>query len=338
MCVETKEIFQSIIQAARYYEVSYSDISSCCRARNLFNNTCGGFHWRFIEMENNKYINIPTVCPSCGSPLIRKENIEKNGEPIITLHCINPQCPAQLLAYLTHFVSRSAMNIDGLSEATLELLIDNDYLHNACDIFYLSKVKSSIEKLPGMGKKSVEKLLANIERARNVTMENFIVALGIPQIGKAAAKILSKKYGGNMDNMVSDLVHCSIKYWSADTFGPSMTGELFSYFLDLNNMNAYHCLRREVNILIPQDEPIVADEDNFCFGKTFCVTGAFETMKRSEIEKIISDKGGKLTGSVTKNTNILLTNDADSGSSKAKKAKELGTRIMDEIEFLSKII
>lgn len=285
------------------------------------------------NMTKSNTSTFPEVCPVCGDKLVLKTNYNPtNQEPVETLWCVNLHCSAQLISRLTYFVSRPAMNIDGLSEGVLTTLVKHGFIKTPSDIYHLEKYKEEIAKLDGFGTKSVQKLLDAITVSRVVDMEHFIVALGIPQIGKSAAKALSTKYGGSLDAMVQDMAETFRDDWSASTFGPSMTESFWNWFSNYSNVHEFNLLKKEIILSIPKK--VEMSEDNFFKGKTFCVTGAFETMKRSEIEKIITDRGGKLTGSVSKNTNFLLTNEANSGSSKAKKARELGTPIMSEEEFL----
>ena len=283
--------------------------------------------------EYKHYEDYPKICPSCGHYLEEKE-----GSTGITLMCNNPNCPAKNLAKFVQFVSKQGMNIEGLSEATLEKFIDIGYIQTFEDIYKLDRYKDDIIKMEGFGKKSWDKLWISIQKSRNCKLENYLVALSIPLIGKSAARTISKHCKGSYEDLI---LNCSeeFDFTQLEDFGEKMNESIYNWVND-----DYRAVNLEGSSLINyltfekiDDTDLIVDEDNFCNGKTFCVTGAFVKYKRSELEKIITDRGGKLTGSVSKKTNYLLTNDADSGSSKAVKAKELNIPILSEEEFIKKV-
>lgn len=280
--------------------------------------------------KSNTYV-FPEVCPCCGETLeLRKDGIAE------VLYCNNIKCPAKLLSQFTHFVSKPAMNIDGLSESTLEKFIEMGFIKNYADIYKLHRHETEIINMEGFGKRSYEKLLTSINNSRNVKLENVIVALGIPLIGKTAAKTISKYFKGDWWRF-DEAVTCGTDFTILDDFGDAMNQSLYDFADQLNHHYSeqlYYGLFEELTFIKEEETEIAND---FINGKTFCVTGSFNTMKRSEIEKIITDRGGKLSGSVSKKTSYLLTNDADSGSSKAVKAKELNIPIMSENDFIEKI-
>lgn len=280
--------------------------------------------------RSNSYV-FPTTCPCCGQPVeIRKDGIAE------VMYCTNDNCPAKLLSQFTHFVSKPAMNIDGLSESTLEKFIDVGFIKNYADIYKLNRYENEIINMEGFGKRSYEKLQNSINNSRNVKLENVIVALGIPLIGKTAAKTISKYFKGDWYSFV-EAVTSGMDFTVLDDFGDAMNQSLYDFADQLNHHYSeqlYYGLFEELTFIKEEKTEIVND---FFAGKTFCITGSFNTMKRSEIEKIITDRGGKLSGSVSKKTSYLLTNDADSGSSKAIKAKELNIPIMSENDFVEKI-
>lgn len=281
--------------------------------------------------RSNTYV-FPTACPSCGEELeIRKDGIAE------VLFCNNEDCPAKILSKFVHFVSKHGMNIDGLSESTLEKFIDRGYITKYADLYHLEDCAKQIQEMDGFGKKSYEKLIKSIEESRNVKLENVLVALGIPLIGKTASKTISKYFKGDFIKF-AEAATSGMDFTELDDFGEAMNQSLYDFADRLNHHykdQLYYELFDELNFIVEEEAELV--ENDFINGKTFCVTGKFETMKRSDIEKIITDRGGKLSGSVSKKTDYLLTNEADSGSSKAKKAQELGTPIMSEDEFLVKI-
>ena len=275
--------------------------------------------------RSNTYV-YPTVCPCCGEPLeLKSDGIAE------VLYCNNENCPAKVLSKFTHFVSKHGMDIDGLSESTLEKLIDRGFIKKYADIYNLDKYSKQIQSMDGFGKKSYDKLIASIEKSRNVKLENFLVALGIPLIGKSASKAISNAFNGDYESLIE--YGPDFDFTQLEDFGDSMNVSMHKWLTSCPDIEV--SIQNELKFVKEEKKKVI--ENDFVSGKVFCVTGAFKTMKRSEIEKIITDRGGKLSGSVSKKTDYLLTNEADSGSSKAKKAQELGTPIMSEEEFLSKI-
>ena len=282
--------------------------------------------------QSGTYTLINT-CPCCGSQL-RIAPPTKTSK-VNVLKCENPTCSAKQLAKFNHFVSKACMNIDGLSESTLDVLINNGYLHKLVDIYHLVEYKEELLELERFGKAKVDKLLKAIDASRNVKLENFINALGISNIGKSASRTISKYCKGDINTFIS-LYQDGFDFTQLEDFGKAMDKAIYDYFdPDSDNMKFISGLVSELNFIV-ETAPVVSADD-FINGKTFVVTGAFHTMKRSELEKIIIDRGGKLSGSVSKKTDYLLTNDGDSGSTKAEKAKTLNIPIMSEEEFLSKI-
>lgn len=275
--------------------------------------------------RSNTYV-YPTVCPCCGEPLeLKNDGIAE------VLYCYNEECPAKVLSKFTHFVSKQGMDIDGLSESTLEKLIDRGFIKKYADIYNLDKYAKQIQSMDGFGKKSYDKLIASIEKSRNVKLENFLVALGIPLIGKSASKAISNAFNGDYESLIE--YGPDFDFTQLEDFGDSMNVSMHKWLTSCPDIEV--SIQNELKFIKEEKKEVI--ENDFIVNKVFCVTGVFKTMKRSEIEKIITDRGGKLSGSVSKKTDYLLTNEADSGSSKAKKAQELGTPIMSEEEFLSKI-
>lgn len=281
------------------------------------------------ENDGDADFKIPKICPCCGKPTTTK--ISESGAE--TLWCENPDCPEKNLAKFVQFVSKPAMNIDGLSEATLKRFIDAGYVKKYADLYHLDKYKNEIIEMDGFGEKSYNKLMESIEKSRHVKLENLLVALSIPNIGKTAAKEISKHFNGDWMAFEEALDFNNFDFSTLDGFGETMSQALHNWWNSEDSL--FTNLIFELNLV--WDKPVQIATNEFINGKTFCVTGAFNTMKRSEIEKIITDNCGKLTGSVSKKTDYLLTNEANSGSSKAKKAAELGTSIMNEEEFLKRI-
>ena len=277
------------------------------------------------EQDGNGEIDIPDVCPICGeSTAIQKDN---DTEVLI---CTNHDCSGKLLGRFNHFVSKKGMNIDGLSEATLELLISKGYIKEFKDIYVLSDNAKELALLPGMGAKSVEKLLQSIEKSREVKLENFICALGIPNIGLSASKTISKYSFGRYDDFVN-LIEKTQDWTAFEDFGKVMSDNLNDYIN--NHFEEMDALASEMNFIEPEFKDF---KNNQFTGKTLVVTGKLNHFTRDSINEKIVSLGAKTAGSVSKKTDYLITNDA-SGSSKYQKAVALNIPIITEDEFLKMI-
>lgn len=272
-------------------------------------------------------------CPCCGKPLIiTKASATSNAN---FLFCSNTDCSAKKLAQFNHFVSKPCMNIDGLSESTLDILLGEGLITTYKDIYHLKEHYDELIKLDRFGEKKVENLLASIEKSRNVKLENYLNALGIPNIGKSASRVISNYFHGDVNAFYRVMID-DFDFSQLEDFGLIMNDAIYDFFSDKNtNRWIFEDLLPELNFI--KEEVNNSSKNKFIDGKTFVVTGKFETKTRSELEKIIVDRGGKLSGSVSKKTDYLLTNDAESGSSKAEKAKLLKIPIMNEKEFLEKL-
>ncbi len=264
-------------------------------------------------------------CPCCrGDVEIHNENGSK------TLHCTNPDCKAKLLGKLVHFVSKNAINIDGLSEQTLQKFIDLRWLESFKDIYYLSEHKNEMYKLDGFGKKSVDKLLESIEKSRNTTLDRFIYGLCIPLIGRTASKDIANNF--NYDYEQFRKYGIVTHYKGIDGFGDSMNDSIHDY-LRKNHMMV-EMLADEFTFIVNEKSENKVNLSN----KTFVITGSLNHYKnRDELVSIIEQLGGKVSGSVSAKTNYLINNDTESNSSKNKKAKELGIPIMSENQFVQMI-
>ena len=266
-------------------------------------------------------------CPCCGSKLV----LNQADSGTETLVCPNENCAAKQLAQFAHFVSKPCANIDGLSEAILAKFVDMGFIKTYADIYHLSEHKNEIVKLDGFGEKSYKKLYEAIELSREIKLSNYITALGIPLIGKAAGKTISKAFNDNYA-LFAESWKNGFDFSALDDFGEAMAEAMKNAWLNPNPL--WVGLDKEFSFVVEEAPKVSADD--FISGKTFVVTGSFVNYKRSELEKIIADRGGKLSGSVSAKTSYLLTNDVDSGSSKAEKAKKLNIPIMGENEFIQK--
>ena len=265
---------------------------------------------------------IPDTCPACGGEArICKEN------DVEALYCMNPDCAAKKIRGFTLFASRDAMNIDGLSQSTLEKFIAMGFIHEFADIFQLDRHKDAITQMEGFGEKSYENLILSLDKARNTTLSRVIYSLGIPGIGLANAKVICRHF----EDDLSAVRQASLEEISAiDGIGPVLAGNIYSYFHDkMNNQK----LDRLMGFLTLHKE--AASQTQIFAGVTFVITGSVTHFaNRNEMKALIESLGGKVTGSVTGKTTYLINNDTMSNSSKNKKAKELGIPIISEEEFL----
>lgn len=265
---------------------------------------------------------IPDKCPVCGQEArIRRDN------DVETLYCMNPDCVAKRIKAFTLFTSRDAMNIDGLSEATLEKFIAMGFIHNFGDIFEIGKYKEQIVEMEGFGQKSFDNLMASLERAKKTTLAKVIYSLGIANIGLANAKVICKYF----DDDLEKIRNASEEEISAiEGIGPVIAKSLSDYFHKEENNQRLDHLLGHLHIIHEENS-----EEQIFAGKTFVITGSVEHFaNRSEAKTFIEARGGKVTGSVTKKTDYLINNDKTSTSSKNKKAQELGIPILSERDFL----
>ena len=273
---------------------------------------------------------VPEFCPVCGG---RTEL--KDEEGVQTLYCTNPDCMAKKIKLLTHFVSRDAMNIAGLSEMTLEKFVGENMIHELSDVFKLSGHREKIVALEGFGEKSYNNLVKNIDKARETTAVRVLYSLGIANIGLATAKLICRFFDNDIEKITKAKTEELTKI---DGVGEVMAGVFADYFNKDENLRTLEHLLLEVHI--ENAEANANDEgssegNNTISGLTFVVTGDVEKFKnRRELSDFIESKGGKVTGSVTGKTDYLINNDLASNSGKNKKAKELGIKIISENDFL----
>ena len=273
---------------------------------------------------------VPEFCPVCGG---RTEL--KDEEGVQTLYCTNPDCMAKKIKLLTHFVSRDAMNIAGLSEMTLEKFVGENMIHELSDVFKLSGHREKIVSLEGFGEKSYNNLIESIDKARETTAVRVLYSLGIANIGLATAKLVCRFFDNDIERITKAKPD---ELTQIDGVGEVMAGVFADYFNKDENLRTLEHLLLEVHI--ENAEANANDEGNIegnnaISGLTFVVTGDVEKFKnRRELSDFIESKGGKVTGSVTGKTDYLINNDLTSNSGKNKKAKELGIKIISENEFL----
>ena len=266
--------------------------------------------------------DIPEHCPACGGDT---RISERDG--VETLYCANPGCPAKAMKAFTLFVSRDAMNIEGMSEATLEKFMAHGLIRDFSDIFLLNRHREEIMEMDGFGEKSYDKLWQAIEKARSATLSRMIYALGIPGIGLANAKMICRAFASDPEKVRGASME---ELDEIDGIGEVLARGYVEWWQDEKHQQEFDRLLQQVTLQREQEE----GGEKFK-GKTFVVTGSLEHFaNRSALKDAIEKQGGKVTGSVTGKTDYLINNNRESSSSKNKKARELGIPVITEKDFL----
>ena len=280
--------------------------------------------------KNGNYIPIPEVCPVCGGKTERRVNSDDTSE---SLYCTNPQCPAKHIGRYTRLVERDGLNVIGLSKAAIEKFVDSGFLHEFRDLYHLQEYKDQILEMEGMGEKSYQNMIDAIESSRTTTFRQFFYSLGIPEAGHDVAKILEKECSRRKTRFFEDMAGAADgveKFQKMSGIGEVIAQNLCCWYKE--HKEEYQNLLYELTIT---DDEV---EDNFTVqdlvGKTFVITGKLETYpNRDALKSEIESRGGKVSGSVSKNTTYLINNDTESMSGKNKKAKELGITVISESDF-----
>lgn len=274
------------------------------------------------NLTRSSNLPIPDICPACGqeAKVIRENEVE-------ALYCMNPECAAKKIKAFTLFVSRDAMNIDGLSEATLEKFIARGFIHNFGDIFEIGRYRKEIIEMEGFGQKSFDNLMESLEKAKETTLAKVIYSLGIANIGLSNAKVICRHFDNDLEAIrKADLEEVS----AIDGIGPVIARNLVEYFQKAENNQKLDQLMQHLHI-----QKDVLQKEQIFTGVNFVITGSLEHFSnRSEAKNLIESLGGKVTGSVTGKTTYLINNDTASNSSKNKKARELGVPILSEEDFI----
>lgn len=304
-------------------ELGYGDIIEVYKSNMIIPKV----HDNLIRSNTWTY---PTTCPCCNHPTeIHNENGSK------TLHCTNPDCSAKFISKLTNFVNKNGMNIVGLSESTLETLVEKNYVTSFVDLYHLDKYKAELSALPGLGAKSVSKLLASINDSRTVDLTHLITAMGINLIGKSTAKLISKHCEDNIHGFIFIMENTSLEFAAVDGIGVVATTSLDNWWHE--NRDMFYELLGELDIqMIKEDKPenTGANLNN----ATFCITGKLEHFEnRDSLISSIEMHGGKYLNSVSSKLNYLINNDKTSTSGKNKKALEVGCDIISEADYLQMI-
>ena len=279
------------------------------------------------NLTRSDSLEIPKCCPACGG-LTKIKQVNE----VQSLYCMNPECSAKKIKAFTLFVSRDALNIEGLSEATLEKFIAKGFLHDFTDIFHLDRYEEEIKEMEGFGEKSYKNLITSIDNARKTTLPKMIYSLGIANIGLANAKMICKEYRYDLQAMMNANEE---ELSQIDGVGAVIAGTFCDYFRDEKHRKLVEKLLKDLTIA----EEAVEEGNQILTGKSFAITGSLEHFEnRNQLKEKIESLGGKVTGSVTGKTFALINNDAASNSSKNKKARELGIEIITEREFLDRYV
>jgi len=276
--------------------------------------------------QTGEFAAVPKECPVCSG------NTEIIGDPEV-LYCINPHCDAKKLQALSHFVGRNAMNIDGLSEQTLEKFVANGFVDTFLDLFSLSRFEEAITTMDGFGQKSYDNLISAIEAAKDVALPNFIFALGIRHVGLSNAKLLCKYFKHDAMAIVAACKSEDYMETLLDVkgFGEAIANSLHEYFSVEKNMQLFEDTLAVLRVRMPE----ITEEDGKFSGLTFVITGDVKQFaNRKALQEFIEQNGGKVSGSVSAKTSYLINNNVASKSGKNKKAAELGVPVIDEDGFM----
>lgn len=265
---------------------------------------------------------VPKICPACG----KDTTIKKDNESKVLL-CTNPDCQVKHIKQYALMASRDALNIDGLSESTLEKFLSKGFIKSDSDLFHLDKFKDEIINMDGFGKRSYENLISALDEAKNTTVSRFLYSLGISGIGSANAKMIAKYFDNDIDRIISaskdDLLEI-------EGIGEVLANSIADFFRSEKNIENVESLRKILKF--EKEESVGGDKLS---GKVCVITGSLQHFSnRNELKELIEKNGGKVSGSVSSKTNYLINNDTASNSSKNKKAKELGVEIISEEDFL----
>lgn len=273
-------------------------------------------------------VQYPDACPVCGGS-IRVEQVNDTE----SVYCDNPKCNGKKLGKFSHYVSKPAMNIDGLSEATLEKFINNGWLTDFTDLYHLNRYDKEIMRMEGFGKRSYDKLMTAIEASKSTTLTRLLISLGIPYIGKTASKAISNYCAGDPYKFI-ELINDDFNWMQLEDFGEVMSASLKNWFSDDDNFKLYHCIVGHLNIQIEKviTTPVA---DNPFNGKTVVATGSLQNFTRDGIGKKLEELGAKVGSSVSKKTDYVIA--GEKAGSKLTKAKELGIPVLTETEFMAMI-
>lgn len=276
---------------------------------------------------------VPPLCPCCGSKTRINSRKASDGRLVETVHCDNPQCESQILRKFVHFTCRKAMNIEGLSESTLEKFLELGYIHSFQNIYHLDDYRNEIIALNGFGEKSYERLWDSINQSRNTTFVRYLIAMDIPMIGRTKSRVLDTIFHGNLDDFEAAAVG-DYDFTQLEDFGDILNQNIHTWFADEGNLTLWKELQSEMTFEKRKDEEIMTKETVFK-GCTIVATGKLTHFTRDEINNKILELGATPGSSVTKKTSYLIC--GEKAGSKLTKAQSLGIPVLTEVEFLEMI-
>ena len=285
----------------------------------------------FIGDEERWYLvkkSIPSLCPSCYN----MASVDESGNSKV-LKCTNTLCKSKISTRIKHYTSRNCMNIDGLSEATIEKFIDQCKLNNFLDIYKLKNHRDELIKLEGFGEKSIDKLLQAIEKSKECKLESFITALGIPNIGQSSSKTIAKQFNHSF-NELFEALNQGYNFTRLQDFGQVVNENIYKWFNNLEERKECQEIAKLLRFIKPSNDDLAIVSDVFK-DKKIVVTGKFVDYNRDELKEMIENLGGKIVSSVSKSTDILIY--GDKAGSKLNKAKELGIELLNESEFYERV-
>ena len=277
---------------------------------------------------------VPKFCPCCGyQTMIHTNTAVVDGEKrlVKTLFCHNPDCFNQVLRKYVHFVSKKAMDIEGLAEASLKVFLEQGWLHTFMDIYRLDRYRDEIVDLDGYGEKSWERLWDSIQRSRNTTFERYLVSMDIPDVGSNASKALGRYFNYDLQAFKT-AVDNSFDFTILPDFGEVLHNNIHEWFYYEENLKLWEELQTMLNIQKPENNPVTVKEDPF-IGKTIVVTGKVEPYTRNDMHAKIESLGAKVGSSVSKNTDYLVC--GENAGSKLSKAQSLGVPVLTPEEFFT---
>lgn len=285
-----------------------------------------------LSINNNQefILDFPAVCPVCNEKT-QIQATENSDRIIEVLYCKNSNCPGKNIKKFTHFVSKQALNIDGLSEQTIEKFIKNGWLTKVSDIFTLNKFRDEIISLEGFGEKSYNNLIVAIENAKSTSLSNLLVAMNIDLIGKSGAKLIEDYFGGDAEKLLGEIDN-GFDFTTIEGFGEIMSKSIIDWFNNTDNRNEFLNVLSYLTLKKPENK---TNTESIFFGKRIVITGTFESFTRDELTEKLTNLGAKVSGSVSGKTDFLLC--GESAGSKLDKAKALSVTILNEDEILKQL-
>lgn len=287
------------------------------------------------NMDRGRYVDIvPPRCPCCNGETRIRRRFAGDGKIVETVHCDNPECDSQVVRKFQHFCCKKAMNIEGISEATLQRFLDLGYLRSFQDIYHLDHYQKEIVRMDGFGYKSFERLWNAITASRNTDFSHYLVAMDIPMIGRSKSRVLNEVFRGSLEDLEAAATG-NYDFTKLEDFGETLDHNLHTWFADEENLCQWRNLQKEMNFISKEEIGMGETRENPFMGRTVVATGKLENFTRDDINMKILELGGKPGSSVTKKTDYLIC--GEKAGSKLEKARSLGVPVLSEVQFLEMI-